>query len=212
MSPYLGLCVASFRSRCWLDLVLLHRSRAMASGDEKLIQEIDDLDTDQKYKECYDKINPPSGDYQQLSCELLWRFARTCLLTEGVSDKKLKASLIKEGLAATKYAVEKYPKNANCNTWYGIFLDLEGQQEGIKKRIENAYKVKEYFQALGYFLKAENVKPMALANNVCRIAQCYAKTGQGDKAKEYAAKVLEFTGMDEETKEAKKEAQYILAH
>nr|VZI37682.1 unnamed protein product [Spirometra erinaceieuropaei] len=182
-------------------------------------------------------------DYQQLSCELLWRFARTCrwrILTEGVSDKKLKASLIKEGLAATKYAVEKYPKNANCNTWYGIFLDLEGQQEGIKKRIENAYKVKEYFQkaveldetdyatlhalgicapptssyeeALGYFLKAENVKPMALANNVCRIAQCYAKTGQGDKAKEYAAKVLEFTGMDEETKEAKKEAQYILAH
>ncbi|BHF58103.1 cellular calcium ion homeostasis [Sparganum proliferum] len=149
------------------------------------------------------------------------------VLTEGVSDKKLKASLIKEGLAATKYAVEKYPKNANCNTWYGVFLDLEGQQEGIKKRIENAcYTVaslgkiervfaraffsapptSSYEEALGYFLKAEN------ANNVCRIAQCYAKTGQGDKAKEYAAKVLEFTGEDEETKEAKKEAQYILAH
>uniref|UniRef100_A0A0X3PDG2 Regulator of microtubule dynamics protein 1 n=1 Tax=Schistocephalus solidus TaxID=70667 RepID=A0A0X3PDG2_SCHSO len=126
----------------------------MASGDSKLIQEIDDLDTALKYKECYEKLNPPSGDYQDLSCELLWRFARACrwrILTEGVSDKKLKASLIKEGLAASKYAVEKYPKSANCNTWYGIFLDLEGQQEGTKKRIENAYKVKEYFQVRGEY-------------------------------------------------------------
>ncbi|VDN16687.1 unnamed protein product [Dibothriocephalus latus] len=51
---------------------------------------------------------------------------------------------------------------------------------------------------------------MRLANNVCRIAQCYAKTGQADKAKEYAAKVLEFTETDEETKEYNEDGCYLL--
>ncbi|VDL86297.1 unnamed protein product [Schistocephalus solidus] len=153
----------------------MHRSHAMASGDSKLIQEIDDLDTALKYKE-------------YLSCELLWRFAR----------------------------------------WYGIFLDLEGQQEGTKKRIENAYKVKEYFQkavelnendyatlhALGIWCytvaslgKIERVFARAFFSapptSSYEEVRWFARLSYPYRLLEYAAKVLEFAGTDEETNEVR---------
>nr|CUU00456.1 hypothetical transcript [Hymenolepis microstoma] len=116
-------------------------------------------------------------------------------------------------------AVEKYPKDSQCNTWYGILLSLESLNLGSRRRIELAKHTKKtqktsppessYDEALRYYLESYQVNPNLIFTSA-RIAQCYDKLKNKQAAKKWAEKALSRPGKDEEAIEAQEKCRKIL--
>ncbi|KAM7540073.1 hypothetical protein Aperf_G00000041466 [Anoplocephala perfoliata] len=120
----------------------------MADANAKLIAELDALDREDKFEEIYEKLVRPDGNYKGMDLELMWRLAkaiRFLVLTKGRKDKKAKAEWIQLGLLVMKTAVEEYPDQCLSNTWYGIMLNVQSTEEGIKNKIKLGYEIRDYF-------------------------------------------------------------------
>ncbi|VDN98832.1 unnamed protein product [Rodentolepis nana] len=115
---------------------------------ESYLKKLDELYQLDKHQEIYDQLRKEDGDYSSLPPELIWRLGRAIrylVFTKGKDDKQLRKQWLDEGLSLMKMAVEKYPNDSQCNTWYGILLSLESLKLGPKRRIELAYVIREYF-------------------------------------------------------------------
>ncbi|XP_054841710.1 regulator of microtubule dynamics protein 1 isoform X2 [Eublepharis macularius] len=82
------------------------------------------------------------------NAQLLWRLARASRDLAQLSQTSVekKKSLTYEALAYAKKALEKDPSCFAVNKWYAICLSDVGDYEGIKKKIANAFVIKEHFQ------------------------------------------------------------------
>ncbi|CAL8096156.1 unnamed protein product [Calicophoron daubneyi] len=81
--------------------------------------------------------------------ELYWRYAVCCrdmALTLGRKDKKIYKKFVMEGFKAATEGLQMNPEHPNCNCWYGVFLNYISEMEGIRKRIQSAYQIRDYFQ------------------------------------------------------------------
>ncbi|CAI5779292.1 of microtubule dynamics 1 isoform X1 [Podarcis lilfordi] len=82
------------------------------------------------------------------NAQLLWRLARAsrdvAQLSQTSAEKK--KQLIYEALAYATKALEKEKSCFSVHKWYAICLSDVGDYEGIKKKITNAFVIKEHFQ------------------------------------------------------------------
>ncbi|CAL8096162.1 unnamed protein product [Calicophoron daubneyi] len=116
---------------------------------EDVISKIDKLRNERNFEAAYKLIKDAIKNDGKHSPDLYWRYAAACrdmALTAGKKDKKIYKDYVMEGLEAAEEGVKLGPDNPRCNCWYGIFIHYESELEGIKKRIENSFKMKEYFQ------------------------------------------------------------------
>ncbi|XP_035886990.1 regulator of microtubule dynamics protein 1 isoform X7 [Phyllostomus discolor] len=92
--------------------------------------------------------------------ELLWRLARASRDVAQLSrtSEEEKKALVYEALEYAKRALEKNEASFAAHKWYAICISDVGDYEGIKAKIANAYVIKEHFEALGYFQRAEQGK------------------------------------------------------
>ncbi|VUZ47736.1 unnamed protein product [Hymenolepis diminuta] len=115
---------------------------------DSYLSQIDELYNAERHQEVYDKLRRPDGNYSEVSPQILWRLARAIrylIFTKGKEDKPARKKWLEEGLSVMKMAVEKYPDDSYCNTWYGVMLSLESVERGKKRRIELTYMIREYF-------------------------------------------------------------------
>ncbi|VDP31289.1 unnamed protein product [Echinostoma caproni] len=80
-------------------------------------------------------------------------------LTQGKSDKHVYTKYLHEGLEAAELGLKLNPDHPKCNSvssipcsphgmlsqWCAIFLNYVSQLEGINKRIENSFKMKDHW-------------------------------------------------------------------
>ncbi|XP_027437417.1 regulator of microtubule dynamics protein 1 isoform X7 [Zalophus californianus] len=131
--------------------------------------------------------------------ELLWRLARASRDTaqlSGTSEEEKKL-LVYEALEYAKRALEKNESSFAAHKWYAICISDVGDYEGIKAKIANAYIIKEHFEALGYFHRAEQGKTYLKLHNK-KLAAFWLM-----KAKDYPAHT-------EEDKQIQTEAAQLL--
>ncbi|BHF59230.1 cellular calcium ion homeostasis [Sparganum proliferum] len=113
----------------------------------EIVKQSDELHENLKLIEDYDLLKP---HVETGGLEIQYRFARACrtrILNDAKNDKHKIKELTEEGLKAAELAVASNDKSPTAHMWLGIFYDLEGQLSGINKRIENAYKVRDEFEA-----------------------------------------------------------------
>ncbi|CAL8096165.1 unnamed protein product [Calicophoron daubneyi] len=116
---------------------------------EELQSQFTSLRKEEKYQTAYDLIKDAIRKNGKPDPELCWREAVTCrdlALTLGKKDKKLFKHYVMEGMQAVEEGLRLDPNNARCHCWYGIFLNYVSELEGIKKKIENSYKIREHLQ------------------------------------------------------------------
>ncbi len=79
------------------------------------MKELDKLDHQREFDECYEKLKLGTGHYKKFGPETLF-FAAKCLRWRVLlaDDKATKQKFISEGLEITKFAYETYPDNAKC--------------------------------------------------------------------------------------------------
>ncbi|XP_060063784.1 regulator of microtubule dynamics protein 1-like [Ylistrum balloti] len=108
-----------------------------------VIQKADELYDANKTIALYDLLKENLDENDD---EILWRLARACrdmsLMTKNFTRKK---EYMYEGFDYVKKALELNEKNFACHKWYAILLDKTAEYGGTKKRIENAYLVKDHF-------------------------------------------------------------------
>lgn len=143
------------------------------SAEEKILRESDDLYDQYKIPELYSLLVAHKDSQND---DILWRLARAArekaLMTK---DKKEADSLLYDALSYVEKALELNQNNFAshkvsvvlpvnnlerviygvliiCDNhllqWRAILLDLVGEIEGNKKRIENAFVCKEHFKVL----------------------------------------------------------------
>ncbi|KAJ8302917.1 hypothetical protein KUTeg_019313 [Tegillarca granosa] len=123
----------------------------MADKFDKIVETADKLYSEFEVTKLYDYL------YQFKDCEndeILWRLARTATDKGKASGKAdVKKACIYEAYGYVQQALKINKNNYACHKWYAILLDYTGEYEGTKKRISNAYLVKEHF------LKAIELNP-----------------------------------------------------
>ncbi|OWF45108.1 regulator of microtubule dynamics protein 1-like [Mizuhopecten yessoensis] len=78
--------------------------------------------------------------------EILWRLARaSCDMSRMSKTPNVCRTYMFEGFEYAKRALELNNSNFASHKWYAILLDKTAEFEGNKKRIENAFLVKEHF-------------------------------------------------------------------
>ncbi|CAH8512933.1 unnamed protein product [Schistosoma turkestanicum] len=105
-----------------------------------------ELDKAQKYKEAYDIICDAINKNKHP--DLYWRKAQSCrnlANSVGKNDKQVYKKYIEEGLLTCEQGLQIDPEHSKCNSWYGIFINLTSELEGINKRIENSFKIKDHW-------------------------------------------------------------------
>ncbi|XP_015276917.1 PREDICTED: regulator of microtubule dynamics protein 1 [Gekko japonicus] len=82
------------------------------------------------------------------NAELLWRLARASrdLAQLSQTSPEKKKELTYEALEYAKKALEKDSSCFAVHKWYAICISDVGDYEGIKKKIANAFVIKEHFQ------------------------------------------------------------------
>ncbi|THD25568.1 Regulator of microtubule dynamics protein 1 [Fasciola gigantica] len=66
-------------------------------------------------------------------------------LSEGKKDRAVYKKYVNEGLKAAEHGLKLDPDHPKCHSWYAIFLNYVSQLEGVNKRIENSFKMKEHW-------------------------------------------------------------------
>ncbi|CCW71870.1 unnamed protein product [Phytomonas sp. Hart1] len=99
--------------------------------------------------------------------EILWRLGRSYYeMAEESSDKKLSVSYKEKGLALCQQSLQENPNNFAAHKWLGILLSA--QDVGNKKRIENAYIIRDHF------LKALELNPKDANSLHCMGKWCWS--------------------------------------
>ncbi|KAH8870446.1 Regulator of microtubule dynamics protein [Schistosoma japonicum] len=114
---------------------------------DAVITEWKRLDNDKEYKKAYDVVCNALNNNTK-SPEIYWRKAHSCrnlAISLGKNDKQIYKKYIEEGLLACSEGLQIDSENPKCNSWYGIFLNLSSELEGINKRIENSFKMKDHW-------------------------------------------------------------------
>lgn len=91
-----------------------------------------------------------------VDADLYWRLALVCrdlALNLGKKDRTLFKKYVTEGLEAAETGLKYNPDHPKCHCWLAIHLNYLSQLEGINKRIENSFKMKNHW------LKAIQVNP-----------------------------------------------------
>ncbi|XP_063720773.1 regulator of microtubule dynamics protein 1-like [Symsagittifera roscoffensis] len=128
------------------------------------IKEADGYYDQNDFQKVYDTLVKHKSDTS--NCELQWKIARaardlSCLSS---TSKERKKELTYEGLECAQNAVNSDDSNFSAHKWKGIMLSEVGDYEGIKKKIENGYLIRDEFtkaselnpnDALCYFLLGE---------------------------------------------------------
>ncbi|TGZ73240.1 hypothetical protein CRM22_001634 [Opisthorchis felineus] len=131
----------------------------MVSADhlmEDVIKEFTTLHDEKKHDAAYKLICDAIQNRGMNDPELHWRHAMACrdmAMTAGKTDKALYKKFVNEGLEAAETGLKQDPENPKCHCWSAIHLNYTAQLEGINKRIENSFKMKEHW------LKAIHANP-----------------------------------------------------
>ncbi|CAH8547794.1 unnamed protein product [Heterobilharzia americana] len=107
------------------------------------------------YKGAYDVVSNALNQNMKYS-DLYWRKAQTCRdLGIFLLNMMMKSSANSFGKADKMYinGLRLNPECPKCNSWYAVFLNYSSQLEGLNKRIENSFKMKEHW------LKANKADP-----------------------------------------------------
>ncbi|CAL8096150.1 unnamed protein product [Calicophoron daubneyi] len=115
---------------------------------QAVIDEFTALHNDKKFSEAHKLICDAIEKRSMHDPELFWRRAMVCrdlAMSKGKADKGAYKKYVNEGLQASEEGLKVDPDNAKCNSWYGVFLNYVSELEGIKKRIENSYKMKDHW-------------------------------------------------------------------
>ncbi|XP_043363582.1 regulator of microtubule dynamics protein 1 isoform X1 [Dermochelys coriacea] len=144
--------------------------------------------------------------------EILWRLARASrdLAQLSSTTAEEKKQLVYEALEYAKKALEKNESNFAVHKWYAICISDVGDYEGIKTKIANAYVIKEHFQALSYFHKAEEVDPNFYSKNLLLLGKTYLKLKNKKMALLWLTKIRDYPAHTEEDKQVQKEAVELL--
>ncbi|TKC43066.1 hypothetical protein EI555_012036, partial [Monodon monoceros] len=144
--------------------------------------------------------------------ELLWRLARASrdiAQLSGTSEEEKKL-LVYEALEYAKRALEKNESSFAAHKWYAICISDVGDYEGIRAKIANAYKIKEHFEALGYFHRAEQVDPNFYSKNLLLLGKTYLKLHNKKLAAFWLTKAKDYAAHTEEDKQIQTEAAQLL--
>ncbi|XP_043395327.1 regulator of microtubule dynamics protein 1 isoform X1 [Chelonia mydas] len=144
--------------------------------------------------------------------EILWRLARASrdLAQLSSTSAEEKKQLVYEALEYAKKALEKNESNFAVHKWYAICISDVGDYEGIKTKIANAYVIKEHFQALSYFHKAEEADPNFYSKNLLLLGKTYLKLKNKKMALLWLTKTRDYPAHTEEDKQVQKEAVELL--
>ncbi|XP_064641746.1 regulator of microtubule dynamics protein 1-like [Lineus longissimus] len=109
-----------------------------------VIDKADELYSENKMDELYALL------IQHATCEnaeALWRLARAAYEQgQHAKDSEKKKKFMYEAYQHILKAMTVDDKNFAVHKWYAILLDIVGEYEGTRKRIENSYIVKEHFE------------------------------------------------------------------
>ncbi|XP_057388190.1 regulator of microtubule dynamics protein 1 isoform X3 [Balaenoptera acutorostrata] len=144
--------------------------------------------------------------------ELLWRLARASrdkAQLSGTSEEEKKL-LLYEALEYAKRALEKNESSFAAHKWYAICISDVGDYEGIRAKIANAYVIKEHFEALGYFHRAEQVDPNFYSKNLLLLGKTYLKLHNKKLATFWLTKAKDYPAHTEEDKQIQTEAAQLL--
>ncbi|MEJ1283933.1 regulator of microtubule dynamics 1 [Cricetulus griseus] len=94
--------------------------------------------------------------------------------------------------------------------WYAICISDVGDYEGIKVKIANAYIIKEHFEALKYFHRAEQVDPNFYSKNLLLLGKTYLKLNNKKLAAFWLVKAKGYPAHTEEDKQIQTEAAQLL--
>nr|XP_015093169.1 regulator of microtubule dynamics protein 1 isoform X1 [Vicugna pacos] len=144
--------------------------------------------------------------------ELLWRLARASrdiAQLSGTSEEEKKL-LVYEALEYAKRALEKNESSFAAHKWYAICISDVGDYEGIKAKIANSYIIKEHFEALGYFHRAEQVEPNFYSKNLLLLGKTYLKLRNKKLAAFWLTKAKDYPVHTEEDKQVQTEAAQLL--
>ncbi|XP_035886989.1 regulator of microtubule dynamics protein 1 isoform X6 [Phyllostomus discolor] len=144
--------------------------------------------------------------------ELLWRLARASRDVAQLSrtSEEEKKALVYEALEYAKRALEKNEASFAAHKWYAICISDVGDYEGIKAKIANAYVIKEHFEALGYFQRAEQVDPNFYSKNLLLLGKTYLKLQNKKLAAFWLLKAKDYPAHTQEDKQVQAEATQLL--
>uniref|UniRef100_A0A3Q0R5V1 Regulator of microtubule dynamics protein 1 n=1 Tax=Amphilophus citrinellus TaxID=61819 RepID=A0A3Q0R5V1_AMPCI len=168
--------------------------------------------------------------------EFLWRLARAsrdlALLPNVEAERKKQLTF-----EAFEYAQKALEKDEACfaaHKWYAVCLSDVGDYKGVKVKIGNSYIIREHleraielnpkdatsihilvlffslFQALAFFLKAEEVDPNFYSKNLLMLGKTYLAMKDKEKALLWLTKAKEYPAHTLEDKEVHKEAVDLL--
>ncbi|KAF8571463.1 Tetratricopeptide repeat protein [Paragonimus westermani] len=115
---------------------------------EDVISEFTALQEAKKYEPAYNLIRDAIKNRGMNDSELHWRHSLICrdmAMTAGKQDSTLYKRLVEEGLEAAEAGLKINPEHPKCHCWSAIHLNYLSQLEGINKRIENSFKMKEHW-------------------------------------------------------------------
>ncbi|CAH3165927.1 unnamed protein product [Porites lobata] len=119
---------------------------------KEVIDEVDGLHSSNNAEDKYKihKILEESSQMHQQSCELSWRYARSCydiaLLKGKSGDAEGKKSLLYEGVAKAEKAIEWDRNSAIAHKWYAIILGSTTDYESLQNQILLGFKYKEHIE------------------------------------------------------------------
>ncbi|KAA3671786.1 uncharacterized protein DEA37_0007140 [Paragonimus westermani] len=115
---------------------------------EDVISEFTALQEAKKYEPAYNLIRDAIKNRGMNDSELHWRHSLICrdmAMTAGKQNSTLYKRLVEEGLEAAEAGLKINPEHPKCHCWSAIHLNYLSQLEGINKRIENSFKMKEHW-------------------------------------------------------------------
>ncbi|XP_074629983.1 uncharacterized protein LOC141888859 isoform X2 [Acropora palmata] len=186
------------------------------------------------------------NDYDSLkdqqSCDVTWRYARSCFdiatLKGKNGDFEGKRTLLYEGVAKAERALKLDSKSSVAHKWYAVIVGSTSEFEPLPNQIMLGFKYKEHIQkaieldgsdpclyhylgrwcfevsmlswwkrtaaatlvaeppsstldeALGNFLKAEEIQPGFWLSNLYWIGKCHYEKGNSQIAADYLKKAL----------------------
>lgn len=113
---------------------------------------------------------PPSLFYNILY-QILWRLARLCYKAGKyqTQDQEEKKRLAGEGWGYIERALAIGGDRHNgCRRWAGILLSWSSEFEGIKKKIEKSFEIKNHFLVSISLLAMDQVKSFVLHGTMRR--------------------------------------------
>lgn len=115
---------------------------------DKVIEQFSVLMDAEKFEEAYSLVTDAINKDGNKNPELYWRYSQVCrdmAFSHGKNNQNVYTRYMEEGLRAAQTGLTEDENHPKCNSWYAIFLNYTSELSGIKKRIENSYKMKEHW-------------------------------------------------------------------